>query len=102
VPLIRPYIALVLFRVEARIAEMIAGRVVVGSAIAEQTDAVPARRIIWRRAAITAPSPAGSLETRDRITSRPYRGRGESETDAKAAGAETIVNASGAALVEPV
>src|ERR1700674_4004422 len=97
----RPYIALVRVRVEVRIAEMIAAHIVVGSAIAEQTDAVPARRIIWRRAAITAPSPAGSLETRDSITSRPYRGRGESETDAKAAGAETTLKPSGAALVEP-
>jgi hypothetical protein len=87
-PLVRPYIALVLIRVEVRIAEM--------------TDAVPARRIIWRRAAIAAPSPAGAPETRDSITSRPCRDRSESETYAKPAWAETKVTTGGAALVEPV
>ena len=101
-PPVRPYIALVLVVVKVRIAEMIAGHVVVGSTIAEQTDAVPARRIIWRRAVITAPSPGGSLEIRDRIISRPTRGGGGAETYAVPAWTETKVNTCGALLAESV
>lgn len=93
---------LVLFRVEVRIAEMTAGRAVVGSAIAVLTDAVPARRGIWRKGAVAAPSPAGALKTRNRITSRPCRGRGESKTYAKPAWAVTKANIRGVALAVPV
>jgi hypothetical protein len=46
---VKPYIALVQVRVEVSMAEMIGGHVVIGSAIAEQTDAVPGRRIKMRR-----------------------------------------------------
>src|SRR5579864_5993371 len=87
---------------ENRIAEMIAGHVVVVSAIAEATAAVPSRRVIWRRAAITAPSPAGSLETRDRIAGGPHRGRSDSETYAKPSWAVTRINSSGVTLAVPV
>jgi len=91
-PLARPYVALFLIRADVRIAEIIAGHVVVGSAITELTDAVPAQRITWRRAAIAAPSPARSPKTREWVTSWPRRSRGESETYAKPAWAESKVN----------